>query len=374
MDLIKLSKSSIGEAEKEAVLNILDQEYLGMGDEVKAFEEELSIFFSRTAVCVNTGTSALQLALESIGVGPGDEVLVPTLTYVASFQAISATGAIPVACDVMACNALIDLKDARIRLSSKTKAIMPVHYAGNCQNIDEIYMFAKKYDLRVIEDAAHAFGSCDKGRKIGSFGDIVCFSFDGIKNITSAEGGCVVSSDENALKKIRDARLLGVVNDTDNRFLGKRSWNFDVCNQGWRYHMSNVNAAIGRIQLQRSKEFFKKRQSIAKLYDKFLLDFKGIDLLPIDYNQAVPHIYVVKIDINLNRDNIRSTLNDLHIQTGIHYYPNHLLSFFKKPYLKLSVAEEIHKQILTLPMHFDMTEENVIQVCNALEQALQNEL
>ena len=371
--MIRLSKSSLGHAEKQAVLRVLETEYLGMGDEVKAFEEQLTTFFGRTAVCVSTGTAALQLALQSIGVGVGDEVLVPTLTYVASFQAISATGALPVACDVLESSLLIDLDDARKRITPRTKALMPVHYAGNCENLDAIHAFAQEFNLRVVEDAAHAFGSSYHNQKIGSFGDLVCFSFDGIKNITSAEGGCVVSNDQSAVQNMRDARLLGVINDTESRYAGKRSWDFDVCNQGWRYHMSNINAAIGRVQLARSSEFFRHRQSIAKTYDRLLKDEKKIGLLPINYNDVVPHIYAIKLDSAVDKHAVMGNLNTSGVQTGTHYLPNHYLSLYKKSGLTLPVAEKIYPTLLTLPMHFDLSLSEVEYVCNVLKEAVNSD-
>ena len=156
--LIRLSKSFLGEKEKLAVKGVLDRDFLGMGSDVKQFEEALTEFFGRKALCVSNGTASLQLALEACNVGVGDEVLVQSLTYVASFQAISATGAKPIACDISPLSLTLDLKDAKKRLTSKTKAIMPVHYSGGVGNLDEIYAFAEKHSIRVIEDAAHGVG------------------------------------------------------------------------------------------------------------------------------------------------------------------------------------------------------------------------
>ena len=201
MKKIKLSKSSLGDLEKRAVQRILEGEFLGMGQEVGHFEAELTNFLGRPAVCVATGTAALHLALQAIDLQPGDEVLVQSLTYVASFQAIVAAGAIPVACDIHPDSLAIDLADAQAKLSPKTKAIMPVYYAGKPQQVDEITKFARINNLRIIEDSAHAFGSRHRGQLVGSFGDITCFSFDGIKNITSGEGGCIVTDDTNVIRR-----------------------------------------------------------------------------------------------------------------------------------------------------------------------------
>ena len=209
---MKLSKSIIGQEEIDAVTDVLKREYLGMGQDVMKFEEELGCFFKRNVTLVNTGTAALHLALQGIGIEPGDEVLVQSLTYVSCFQAIKAAGAIPVACEVCDDSLTLDLKDVELKLTARTKAIMPVHYAGNVGELDKVYDFAKKHHLRVIEDASHAFGTTFQGRLIGSFGDICCISMDGIKNITSGEGGMIITDDPVVGSKIKDARLLGVEN------------------------------------------------------------------------------------------------------------------------------------------------------------------
>ena len=162
--MIRLSKSKIGEEEKSAVINVLDKEYLGMGEEVGIFEKDLSKVFSRDTICVSSGTAAVHLAIQACNIGFGDEILVPSMTYVATFQAIKATGAEPIACDINEETYLIDLEDALSKLSKNTKAIIPVHYTGGVGNLDDLYSFASKYKLRVIEDAAHAFGTKYKNR------------------------------------------------------------------------------------------------------------------------------------------------------------------------------------------------------------------
>lgn len=368
--MIRLSKSCLGKAEKQAVMGVLDREFLGMGEEVRKFEEALSSFFGRSAVCVVNGTAALHLALQCCGIGPGDEVLVPSLTYVASFQAISATGATPVACDIESELLTLDLNYAETKITSRTRAIMPVHYTGEAGNIDNLNELAKRYDLRVIEDAAHALGSEHQGKLIGGFGDIACFSFDGIKNITSGEGGCVVSKDENFLNCIRDARLLGVKKDTEKRFAGKRSWEFDVATQGWRYHMSNIMAAIGLEQLKRLPEMAAKRQKLARLYDKLLADQHNIITLKHDYSKIVPHIYIIRIKGLKDRKSLQKKLMDYGIQTGFHYQPNHWLSLYHNPNTSLPVTDSIFPELLTLPLHPDVADDDVDYVCAKLIEVL----
>tara|TARA_Y100000589_G_scaffold118994_1_gene113229 strand:+ start:2588 stop:3718 length:1131 start_codon:yes stop_codon:yes gene_type:complete len=362
---IRLSKSVIGDLEIEAVKRIMEIGYLGMGPEVGLFEDELKRFIGGncSVTCVNTGTSALILALQACEIGFGDQVLVPTLTYVATFQAISAIGATPVAVDINPIHGGIDVKDARKKITQNTKAILPVHYASNFGDYELIYNLAKEFNLRVIEDACHAFGCKLNGKRCGSFGDIVCFSFDGIKNITSGEGGAVVSKDISIIKKIQDARLLGVESDTQKRLSGNRSWNFDVSDQGWRFHMSEIMAAIGRVQLSRFEEFAKARVKLAKSYQKAFKNIDGVTYFDFDYNNIVPHIFVLIIDYQ-KRDKVKSLLESKNIGVGIHYLPNHLLSFFKNSGGVLPNAETLYKKMLTLPLHPEISEkdqENIIK-------------
>ena len=372
-NLIRLSKSCIGDAEKEAVLDVLNREYLGMGQEVQLFENMLTEYFGQEATCVVNGTAALQLALQAAGVGYGHEVLVPSITYVASFQAISATGATPIACEIDPETFCLDVKDAELRISKNTKAIMPVHYAGGTGPLAEYYALASKYDLRVIEDAAHAFGSSYNGKLIGSFGDIICFSFDGIKNITSGEGGCIVTNDSEIIEKIKTSRLLGVEKDTEARFSQKRSWDVNVSAQGWRYHMSNIMAAIGVAQLKKVDEISTRRRKLAQRYNAKLESVAGVRPLISDFTNIVPHIYVVYIEGRFDRILLRETMLSEGIETGLHYTPNHLLDYFSGPVIKaLPITEQSFPKILSLPLHPDLTFEDVDSVCTVLSSALRS--
>ena len=363
--MIRLSRSDVGRAEAEAVAQVITQSgYLGMGEQVQAFEEELANFLDvprQWVVCVSSGTAALHLALQAI-TRPGDQVLVQSLTYLASFQAISAAGCRPVACEVEPDGLTIDLDDATTKLNRSCKAIMPVHYAGNPGNLEAIWGFARRHGLRCIEDAAHAFGGRYKDRLLGAEGDIVCFSFDGIKNITSGEGGAVVTSDWEVTEQVRDARLLGVRQDTEKRFQGKRSWEFDVVAQGWRYHMSDIMAAVGRVQLRRfNDELRPKRIELAKFYRQLLGDVGQVRSIYEPSDTVVPHIYPILV-LDGSRDGLRSWLLDKGIQTGIHYKPAHLLTYFGETPGALPITEKIYEQILTLPLHTVLTKQEVSRV------------
>jgi dTDP-4-amino-4,6-dideoxygalactose transaminase len=368
--MMRLSKSVVGKEEQAAVARILEVGYLGTGAETQAFEKDLEAWFGggMRVVCVNTGTAALHLALQAIGIGPGDEVLTPSLTYLATFQAISACGATPVACDVRESDGLLDLGDAARRIGPHARAIMPVHYASSPGRLDELYAFARTHKLRIVEDAAHACGCEFNGRKIGTFGEVACFSFDGIKNITSGEGGAVVSSDLEVIRKVQDARLLGVEKDTEKRYQGERSWEFDVVDQGWRFHMSDIMAAIGRVQLRRfDAEFKPKRIMLARRYVELLKETRNIELFEANYGPVVPHIFPVRI-LGNRRDRVRSALQDGGVQTGIHYKPNHLLTKYGGGRVSLPVTEKLYEELLTLPLHPDLSLEDVGRVAKIVRE------
>lgn len=370
--MIRLSKSSITNEDKSAVMEVLDNEFLGMGPRVREFEEALSNFFGRQAVAVSNGTAALQLAMQACGIGPGDEVIVPSLTYVASFQAISATGATPVACDVDPTTLQADPEDMKARISDRTRAIMPVHYSGNTGPLERYSALAADFGLRVIEDAAHALGTTvGHGARVGSFGDIACFSFDGIKNITSGEGGCVVSEDQNILDRIRDYRLLGVKKDSENRYAGKRSWEFDVGEQGWRYHMSDIMAALGLSQLKRFGTTAPVRQANARIYNELLAGIEGLEIFHNALDETIPHIYPILLPPSADRVVLRKGMEKAGIQSGIHYYPNHFLSKFASPAaLPFPATEAIFPRLMSLPLHLDLVAADQEKVVNVLRTLL----
>lgn len=371
-DKIRLAKSIVGEKEKEALARVIDGAYLGMGTFVQEFERRLAEFFpAKNVVCVNSGTAALHLAIMGLGLNPGDEVLVQSLTFVASFQAITAAGLKPVACEIIPETCMIDLKDAQKRLTKRTRVIMPVHYASRVGDLEALYAFARKNNLRVVEDAAHAFGTTYQGKRIGSFGDVICFSFDGIKNITTGEGGCVVTGDEKVAQFVMDARLLGVQKDTEKRYQGQRSWEFDVTHQGYRYHMSNIFAAIGMVQLDRLENEFKPaRQRMAKKYHNALGGIAGLFLFPHEYDAIIPHLFPIRIT-NGKRDKVRQHLLKSDIECGVHYFPNHLLTAYGALRGELPVSERVFGELLSLPLHPGLTEADQDKVIEKIKESLE---
>lgn len=365
---MRLSQPMLGSAEIRAVRRVMKSEYLGMGKEVDELEQKLSQFFGNPVVCVNTGTAALQLALSASGIKTGDEVLVPSLTYVATYQAISAIGAIPVSCDVQSNDLQIDVNDAAKRITKLTKAIIPVYYSGATNCADRVQNFAQANNILNIPDAAHAFGSSKNGVRIGSGKGTCIFSLDGIKNITGGEGGVVVSDDPDVIAKVRDSRLLGVVGDSEKRNSRQRSWDFDVEAQGWRYHMSDLFAAIAKTQLEKIEKLAGKRIKLFAEYNKLLQNEQQIELFDWDISDGmVPHIFVIRIPGMTSRHTLRQNLLKDGIPTGIHYKPNHLLSFFQSnSSSQLTNTELLYPEILTLPLHPRLKNSDLLKIVTKL--------
>lgn len=364
--MIPVQRPYLGEEELRAVGGVFDTRWLGMGSITKAFEDKLREFLgARHVISLNTGTSALHIALDALGIGAGDEVIVPSLTFTASIQAITACGARPVFCDVLPQTLNMDLTDVASRITERTRVIMPVHYGGEPCEMDELLAIAKERGLWIVEDAAHAFGSSYKGRKIGTIGHITCFSFDPIKNITCGEGGAVVTEDDELAGRIILKRILGIDTDTWSRYRNERSWSYEVVTQGWRYHLSNINAAIGLEQLKRVEEFRVKKQTVVARYDEALKNTQGLKLLQRNLLDTFPFFYVVRV-LDGRRDALMAFLKDVGVGSGVHYVPNHLQPFFSEFRVSLPVTECVCDEILTLPLYFEMTDSDVETVITAV--------
>ena len=368
--MIKVSRGCLGEEELAAVKEAFKYGYFGLADKVLEFEEEFKKYLgAKYVTATNTGTSALHLVLDALGMGGGDEVIVPSLTFVGSFQAISATGATPIPCDIYPDTLLMDINDARKRITTRTKAIMPVHYAGNPCNMDALMKISEEYDIRIVEDAAHALGSYYQGKKIGSFGDITCFSFDSIKNITCGEGGAIVCQDTELTDIIKQKVLLGIDRKSHTYSWKERSWFYEVKTQGFRYHMSNINAAIGLVQLREIDTFISRRKEICRRYDSAFKGTPTISCLQINYDEVAPHIYVIRVKDG-HRDGLMDYLKGLDIETGINYIPNHLHPFYANKAVSLPETEKAYQEILTLPLHFGLSDGDVTKVIQGVIEGL----
>ncbi|MDR1332890.1 MAG: DegT/DnrJ/EryC1/StrS family aminotransferase [Holosporales bacterium] len=363
MRKIKLSAAWFSEREIEAVARVMKRGSVSMGQETLQFERELLSFFGRPeshVICVQSCTAAIQLSVQAYGIGLGADVLVPTLTFVSTFQAVKACGATPIPCDVNPSDGVIDLDDAARRITTNTKAILPVIYAGCDSRVSDIYEFARRYGIRVIEDVAHCFGNDDVAQRDG----LLCFSFDPIKNISCGDGGCILTADSAIASRLQDMRLLGVIGDTEKRYNGQRSWDFDVVEQGWRLHMNDIAAAIGRAQLSRFQQIKEKRQNNARMYINAFVGLDGLQLFPVDTKTSVPHIFPVIVKNGL-RDSLKEFLAEHGVETGIQYKPNHLLSYFNLGY-DLPNAMGLYRNMLSLPVHPLLSEDDVRYVINSV--------
>ncbi|MDD2773174.1 MAG: DegT/DnrJ/EryC1/StrS aminotransferase family protein [Elusimicrobiales bacterium] len=364
--MIPVSRPSMGKEELEAVGKVFETGWLGLGSTVLEFENKLKEYTgAKNAIAVTNGTAALHIALDGFGVGPGDEVIVPSLTFAATIQAILAVGATPVFCEVMPQTLNVDIKDVENRVTPRTKAIMPVHYCGNACDMDALLKIADARGIKIIEDAAHAFGTVYKGKKIGGFGHCACFSFDAIKNITCGEGGAVLLPDDAIAEKIRRKRVLGIDKDTWARYQNKRLWFYEVVDTGYRYHMSNINAAIGLVQFGKLDKFLARKREITKNYDAAFQNMASVLPLENDHENTAQFCYILRVV--KERDAFMEFLKERGAATGVHYIPNHEQPVFKR-FAKgpLPVTELLGAQICTLPLTPDMTDADVRTVVDAV--------
>jgi len=351
------------------VTDALNVGWLGMGKITKEFEERISEFLGlkdRYVIATNTGTSALHIALRAAGISSNDEVITPSFNYVSDHQAVHMVGANVVMCDICENNFGIDCSKAEELITDKTKAIIPLHFAGIPCDQDGVFKLAKKYGLRIIEDAMHAFGTTINGKKIGSYGDITCFSFDPVKVVTSIDGGCVIVNDKQELEKLQRLRLLGVDKDTMERYKNKRAWDYDVISDGYRYHLTNIMASIGISQMKKINDFIKSRQNVCTQYNKSFEKIEDLKIPKSDFSNVSPFIYSLRV-LNDKREELIEHLRNLDIDVGIHFIPVHRHSQFKNSkYGDLSVTEKVCQEILTLPLHSNMKKEFVKRVIDGV--------
>lgn len=373
-DQVPVFVPTIDEGTLRAVAEAFDVGWLGMGAATRSFEEAIARVLGcppERVVATNTGTSALHIAVVLAGCGPGDEVIMPSFTFVADHQAVLATGATPVLCDIREDDLGLDPDRVAALITDQTKAIMPLHYAGIPCALEEIRSLAAEHQLRVIEDAAHAFGTELAGVPIGGDGDLVCFSFDPVKVITSIDGGAVVVADDEEAKRAQRLRLLGIDRDTELRYRNQRAWDYDVTEIGYRYHLNTISAAIGLSQIARLEEFLDARQRWCRMYNDLLADVRSISLPRTDFTDVSPFIYAIRVHDG-QRETVQAALAERGIATGIHFVPAHRLTLLRDaPRGDLTVTEQVGDEILTLPLHASMSADTVARVCEVIRTELQ---
>ena len=257
------------------------------------------------------------------------------------------------------------------KITKKTKFIVPVYYGGIPSDIQKIYNFASKYNLIIVEDAAHSFGTKFKNKLIGSHNKITCFSFDGIKNITSGEGGCIVTSNKNIIDRINIIKNLGIENKTK---INLKNFEIDIKYQGWRYHMSDVMAAIGIAQFERKELFFKKRVNLSNNYISLLKKNPKISFFVKRYKDEVPHIFPIRIKKLVNKNLLRENLQKKNIQIGGQYYPLNLIKFFNRKKYNCHKSLKIYNEIITLPLHYDVSKKDIKFISKTLMEELKDEI
>jgi len=365
METIPVFVPHIGVDTLKHLTDALDVGWLGMGALTKEFEERIAAVLElkeRYVVATSTGTAALHIALAAAGIGPGDEVITTSFNYVADHQAIIANGATAVMCDIRNDNLGIDCDKAEELITHRTKAIIPLHFAGIPCDQAAVYQLAKRHDLRVVEDACHAFGTTIDGLRIGSYGDVACFSFDPVKIITSIDGGAVVTPSREEFEELHRLRLLGVDKDTMLRYQNSRAWDYDVVRQGFRYHLTNIMASVGISQIKRLDEFIESRRRVCRVYNEAFAPIEGLIAPQTDFANVSPFIYSLRV-LNGRREDLIHHLDERGVGTGVHFVPVHKHTFFRGAHSgDLSVTERVCAEVLTLPLHSNMKQEWVERV------------
>lgn len=378
-DFLMLAKPLIGKEEINSVIEVLKSGWLTTGPKVREFEENMQKYLGcKKAVGLTSCTGGLHIALAALGIKHGDEVIVPTYTFASSGHVVSWLGAKPVLVDVEKDTFNINIKNIEEAITSKTKAIMPVHFAGHPCDMDKIMDLAKKHNLYVVEDAAHAIGSEYKGKKIGNFGDATAFSFYVIKTITTAEGGMVVTNNEELGNKLRRYSYFGVDKDAFGRYSDKGTWYYEIIELGYKYNMDNIQGALGVEQLKKIEFFITKRRRLANLYNRLLKDVPQV-ITPTEkgYAKHSYHLYPILVNIDntsVPRNEFIDKLREYKIGTSVHFIPLHIHPYYHNTvgYKKgdFPTAEYLFEREVSLPLYPSMNEDDVIYVVDAIKEVL----
>ena len=351
----------MGEDEINAVSEVLKSGWIGLGPKTKEFEEKFAAYIgTKYAVGVNSATAALHLAMKVMNVESGEVITTP-MTFVSTNHAILYNNAVPVFCDIEPDTLNIDAIKIKPLLTNKTKAIVVVHYGGYAVNMDPVLDIAKKNGLKVIEDTAHGCGGEYNNQKLGSIGDIGCFSFHAVKNLATGDGGMITTDDHEVYERLLKLRWVGITKDTwsrEEKDSKKYSWYYDVDELGFKYHMNDITAAIGLVQLLKLDKMNERRYEISQKYSAVFSAIKGIRIPVIKDYMTKPacHNYVIRLN---NRDGLNDYLKEKGISTGVHYIPNNHYEIYKKYRGETPVSDTIWKMLLTLPLYPDLKDEDL---------------
>ncbi len=372
----------IGEAEIAEVVDTLRSGWVTTGPKTRRFEEDFAAYLGAPglhALAVNSATAGLHLALEALGIGPGDEVITTTHTFTATAEVVRYLGADVVLVDIDPTTLCIDVDAVERAITPRTKAVVPVHYGGLAAEMGRLLALARKHGLRVVEDAAHALPSTCGGRLVGTLeSDATVFSFYANKTITTGEGGMVVTRDDEIARRVKVMRLHGISRDAFDRFTAKvPSWYYEIVAPGFKYNLTDIASAMGIHQLRRANEFQRCRQAIAHAYDQALA---GLPLLrpphPVVGDLHSWHLYVVRLtdEARLSRDGFIEKLFAAGIGCSVHYIPLHLQPYWRDRYglraEQFPHSQHAYERMVSLPMYSRMTEADVHRVAAATREAL----
>jgi dTDP-4-amino-4,6-dideoxygalactose transaminase len=361
----------ISNDDKKIVNKTLSQSMLTLGPQLEKFESDFSKYSNaKYAIAVSNCTAALHLSLMALGIKKNDEVIIPDLTFVADANAILACNAKPVIVDINQDNFFLSISNIKKNITKKTKAIIPVHIYGQVCNIEEIMDVAKDHNLKVIEDCAHAVGTFHKSKHVGTLGSTGCFSFYPTKNITTAEGGMVITNSKQIAEKVRQLRSHGMTKSLKNRYSSEYPWIFDIIEPGYNYRLDEIRAALGITQLKRIKKINDLRKKASSYYHKNLQNIPGI-ILPDMVNDKTHsyHLYTIRVTklYKLSRNQLFKKLKDNGIRTTVYWMPVHKYTAYQQFAKKSNVTNttKIYDEILALPLFPNISkihQNNVIKV------------
>jgi UDP-4-amino-4-deoxy-L-arabinose-oxoglutarate aminotransferase len=381
---LPFTRPSITEAEVLEVSEALRSGWITSGPRVAAFEKEFSAYLGVPfGIAVTSATAGFHILLHALGIGPGDDVITPSLTWPSPINMAVNVGARPVFADIDRRTFQLDPASVEQVLTSQTKAIIPVHFAGQPCDLDLLRALCERHGVILIEDAAHAIGTEYRGKRIGSGSNPAVFSFHAIKNLTTGEGGFIAVSDETLRDRLISLRFHGVDQDAWKRYAREATRNYDLFEPGWKYNLTDLQAAVGLAQLRRIEEMNARRARLAELYDRLLEDISEI-LRParVPYpSRHSWHLYTILIDrekTGFTRDEFREAMRTRNIGTGLHFLAVHELSFYREHYLPasgfLKNSEYVAARIVSLPLFPDMEEEDVVNVVEEIRDTLSSRM
>jgi perosamine synthetase len=374
-DFLPFALPDISEAEITSVVETLRSGWITTGPKTKEFERRFAEAVGAPhAVMLNSCTAALHLALEAVGVRGGDEVIVPAMTFAATAEVVRYFDAIPVIVDVRATDHNVDPAAVERALSPRTKAVIPVHFAGTPCDMESICAIARDRGVAVVDDAAHAFPAARRGKRVGTLADITCFSFYATKTITTAEGGAAVTAREDWADRMRVMSLHGISRDAWKRYTAEGNWYYEIVAPGFKYNLTDVASAIGLGQLARAESMRERRASISRRFDEAFRGTDALELIERDpRDEHAHHLYVVKLRpgmLSIDRGRFIEEMRKLGIGTSVHFIPLHLHPYYREQFGyapdALPVALDLYSRSISLPVYSRMTDGDVDRVIGAV--------